>query len=146
MKPKKGKFKPVNPHKYNGNPTKIIYRSGLELKVMMRFDHDPQIIEWSSEEIVVPYRCKTDNRIHRYFVDFVIKVQQSNGKIKTYMVEVKPYAQTLEPKKGKKKQKTFINEVMTYAKNFSKWQAAKEYCKDRNWEFQIITEKEINGT
>jgi hypothetical protein len=145
MKPKKGKFKPLNPEKYKGNPTTIVYRSGLELKLMLRFDKDPQILEWSSEEITIPYQCKTDNRIHRYFPDFLIKLKKSNGSIETILIEVKPYSQTIPPKKGNKKQKTFINEVMTYAKNDSKWEYAKEYCNKKGWSFRIITEREING-
>lgn len=145
MAAKKGKFKPINPKKYKGNPTNIIYRSGLELKVMIRFDTDPQILEWSSEEIIIPYRCKTDNKMHRYFPDFLVKIKQSDGKIKTFLVEVKPYAQTLPPVKGNKKQKTFITEVMTYAKNHSKWEMAEEYCKNRGWKFIFLTEKEINS-
>ena len=145
MEAKKGKFRPINPHKYKGNPTNIIYRSGLELKVMLRFDTDPQILEWSSEEIIVPYRCKTDNRLHKYYPDFVVKMKTKDG-IKTFMVEVKPYVQTIPPKKGKKKQRTYINEVMTYAKNVSKWQFAEEYCAKRGWEFLKLTEKDIlNG-
>ena len=29
------------------------------------------------------------------------------------------------------------------SKNQAKWKAAKEFCKDRLWEFKIITEKEL---
>lgn len=112
---------------------------------MRKFDADPRYIEWSSEELIVPYRCRTDNRIHRYFPDFVVKVKRGNV-IETCMVEVKPEAQTKEPVKRKhQKHQTFITEVMTYAKNKSKWEAAEEYCKDRKWKFMILTEKDING-
>lgn len=142
MKSKKGIFRPTNPKKYKGNPTQIVYRSGLELKVMTRFDLDSQILEWSSEEIIVPYRCKTDNRLHRYFPDFVVKMKTKNG-IVTYMVEVKPYKQTLPPVKGKKKKQTFLTEVLTYAKNISKWESAEKYCAVRGWKFIKLTEKDI---
>lgn len=141
----KGVFKPINPKKYKGNPTNIIYRSLLELKVMIRFDNDPNIIEWSSEEHIVPYKCKTDNKLHRYFPDFVAKMRKPDGKIVTHMIEVKPASQTIPPVKGNKKKQTYLTEVMTYAKNHSKWEYAREYCKDRGWLFTIITEKEING-
>lgn len=143
--PKKGFFSPRNPHKYKGNPTQIVYRSGLELKVMLYLDKHPDVISWSSEEIIVPYRCKTDSRIHRYFPDFVIEMNKK-GKKEIMMVEVKPHSQTLPPKKStKKKQKTFITEVMTYAKNHSKWESARKFCESRGWKFQIITEKDIHG-
>lgn len=143
--PKKGPYKPKNPQKYKGNPTKIIYRSGLELSVMKHFDNHPQVVEWSSEEIIVPYRCKTDNKIHRYFPDFVVTFMK-NGVRETHMIEVKPFKQTQEPKKTPgKKQQVYLNEVMTYAKNYSKWEAAKEYCADRKWKFTILTEQQILG-
>lgn len=147
MEPRKGKFSPRNPQKYKGNPTEIIYRSGLELSVMKWLDTHPQVIEWSSEEIIVPYRCRTDNRIHRYFPDMVVTFVRE-GKKKTHMIEIKPYKQTCEPKKTPgKKQQVFITEVMTYAKNYSKWEAAREYCANRGWEFTILTEREIkNGS
>lgn len=142
--PYKGYYKPVNPKKYMGNPTQIIYRSMLEMKVMRYLDMHQQVVSWGSEEVIVPYRCKTDNRIHRYFPDFVVKMKKGNI-VETIMIEVKPDSQTKAPVKKTQKQKTYINEVMTYAKNTSKWDAAEEYCKDRGWRFMILTEKQING-
>lgn len=138
-----GKFQPKNPSKYAGNPNEIVYRSAWELKVMIGFDNHPSIIEWSSEELIIPYFWEGDGKMHRYFPDFKIKAKTGAG-IRTILIEVKPYAQTLEPvmKKGKRK-KTFINEVETYSKNQAKWIAAREYCLDRGWTFQIVTEKEI---
>jgi hypothetical protein len=79
----KGFFKPKNPDKYMGNPTNIIYRSSWELKLMIRLDEDPSIISWGSEEVVIPYRSPIDNRIHRYFVDFIVNKINRNGKKET---------------------------------------------------------------
>ena len=36
-----------------------------------------------------------------------------------------------------------MNEVRTYAVNDAKWKAAREYCKDRQMVFMILTEKEL---
>ena len=36
----KGIFKPINYKKYKGDPTKIVYRSSWELKVMSSLDSD----------------------------------------------------------------------------------------------------------
>jgi hypothetical protein len=141
----KGKFTPKNPKKYAGDPTKIIYRSSLELTLMKTFDEHPDIIKWASEEVIVPYRCPTDNKMHRYFPDFVIQKKSQDGTIKTVMIEVKPYAQTKEPKPPKRRTRRYLNEVLTWGKNSAKWAAAEEYCADRNWTFQILTEKEIRG-
>jgi hypothetical protein len=142
---KQGFFKPQNPHKYKGDPTKIIYRSGWELRCMSYFDLHPDVIWWSSEEKVIPYRSPVDGRMHRYFVDFLININNKNGKLETVMIEVKPKAQTQEPKKQKKITKRYINEVFTYGVNQAKWKAAEEYCADRGWKFMIMTEDEIFG-
>ena len=79
MKTLKGKFIPRNVAKYRGDYRNIIYRSSWELKFMKYCDMSPNIMEWGSEEIVVPYRSPLDGRIHRYFPDFYIKVRQSGG-------------------------------------------------------------------
>lgn len=136
-------FKPLYPEKYSGNPTNIIMRSSWETRFASWCDKNPSILKWSSEETIIPYRCPTDNRIHRYFVDFNIQVQQQDGKIKRYLIEVKPAKQCVPPVYPGKKTKRYITESMTYIKNQAKWDAAGEYCKDRGWEFKIITEKEL---
>jgi hypothetical protein len=110
---------------------------------MLYCDSSNNILEWCSEEIALPYRSPIDNRVHRYFPDFYIKVRESTGIIKKYIIEVKPKKQTLEPIPQKRKTKSYIYEVYEYAKNQAKWEAAREFCKDRKWEFKIITENEL---
>lgn len=138
----KGKFKPSYPQKYKGDPTNIIYRSLWERKFMVYCDKNEKILEWGSEEIALPYRSPIDNKIHRYFPDFYIKVNE-NGQIKKYLIEVKPKKQTIEPKVQKRKTKGYIYEVVEYAKNQAKWKAAREFCEDRQWTFKILTEDEL---
>ena len=139
----KGKFSPKNPKKYKGDPTNIVYRSLWELKVMKYLDENLNIVEWSSEELAIPYLCPTDNRWHRYFPDFIVKTKIKDGTTQTMILEVKPKKETVEPKKKKKVTKQYITEVMTWGKNQAKWRAATEYCADRNWQFKLITEKEL---
>lgn len=139
----KGKFSPKNPKKYKGDPTNIIYRSLWELKAMKDLDTNPNVLEWSSEELAIPYICPTDNRRHRYFPDFVVTVRTPDGKTKTKMLEVKPKKETKEPKKRKRVTRQYITEVMTWGKNQAKWKAAEEYCLDRGWEFLLITEDHL---
>ena len=105
--------------------------------------HD-HILEWGSEEIIVPYRSPVDGRMHRYFVDFYIKVQGQTGVVKKYLIEIKPKKQTLEPKKPKRKTPRYITEVTTYVTNQAKWEAAREGCADRRMEFLILTEEHLN--
>lgn len=139
----KGKFQPSFPDKYKGDPTNIIYRSLWERKFMVYCDKNENVLEWGSEEIVLPYRSPVDGKIHRYFPDFYVKVKESTGNIKKYLIEVKPKKQTVKPKVPKRQTKAYLREVYEYAKNMAKWESAKEYCKDRNWEFKILTEDQL---
>ena len=140
----RGKYYPSFPRKYKGDPTNIIYRSLWERKFMVYCDKNAKILEWGSEEIALPYISPHDSRVHRYFPDFYIKVQENTGKIKRYLIEVKPLKQTTKPKKQKRQTKGYIREAFEYARNQAKWKAAREYCADRMWEFKVITEKELD--
>ena len=139
----KGKYRPSVPSKYRGNPTNIIYRSLWELKFMKYCDSNQNILEWGSEEFFIPYTSPIDGKRHRYYPDFYIKVKESTGQVKKYVIEIKPKKQCLEPKPQKKKTKGYIYEVCEYAKNQAKWKAASEYCKDRMVEFKVLTENEL---
>jgi len=110
---------------------------------MVWCDKNKNILEWGSEEIALPYRSPLDNKIHRYFPDFYVKVRETNGSIKKMLVEIKPKKHCIEPKVQKKKTKGYIYEVKEYLRNQAKWEAAKEFCEDRQWEFKIITEDEL---
>ena len=140
----RGKYYPSFPRKYKGDPTNIIYRSLWERKFMVYCDKNTKILDWGSEEIALPYISPHDSRVHRYFPDFYIKVQENTGKIKRYLIEVKPLKQTVKPKKPKRQTKGYIREAFEYARNQAKWKAAREYCADRMWEFKVITEKELD--
>ena len=140
----KGKYKPTHPRKYKGDPTKIIFRSLWERKFMVYCDQNKNVLEWASEEIALPYRSPVDNKVHRYFPDFYMKIKETNGAIKNYVIEVKPLKQCSPPKRTKKGQtRGYMREAYEYAKNQAKWQAATEFCKDRQWEFKVVTEKEL---
>ncbi len=139
----KGKYYPSFPRKYKGDPTNIIYRSLWERKFMVYCDKNDNILEWASEEIAIPYRSPVDNRVHRYFPDFYMKVKERGGKVKRYVIEVKPAKQTKPPVKPKRQTKGYIREAYEYAKNQAKWKMAREFCADRQWEFKVVTEKEL---
>jgi hypothetical protein len=138
-----GQFRPRNPKKYIGDSNNIIYRSTWECKVMSWLDLNDNIISWASEEVIIPYISPVDNRYHRYFPDFLVKVKTREGTTKTMMLEVKPKKQTKPPEPQKRKTKQYINEVVTWGINQSKWKAAEEYCLDRGWEFKILTEDHL---
>jgi len=138
----KGIFKPKNPQKYKGDAKNIVYRSSWELRVMKWFDDHPDVLWWASEELVIPYYSPVDNRMHRYFPDFVAKMRVNGGKVMTYVIEVKPEFQT-KPPTQKKRTKKYIQEAATYVVNQSKWKAADEFCHEHGWQFKVVTEKDL---
>jgi hypothetical protein len=138
----KGWFRPKNPQKYKGDASNIVYRSTWELRVMKYLDDNPAVIWWASEEIAIPYVSPIDNKVHRYFPDFIVRMRRRDGSEKTSMLEVKPFKQTQEPTR-KRKTKVFITEMATYAVNQAKWKAADLFCLEHGWQFQLITEKEL---
>jgi len=109
---------------------------------MKYFDDHPNIVWWSSEELAIPYISPVDGKRHRYFPDFIIKVQRKDETVMTYVIEVKPEAQTKKPTQ-KKKTKKFLQEAATYAVNQMKWKAADEFCHEHGWQFKILTEKDL---
>ena len=106
-------------------------------------DTKDYVICWNSEEIIVPYRDPLKGHWRRYFVDLYAQMMGSDGTIKTYLIEIKPKYQTIEPIKKNRVTQKYINEVYTYAVNQTKWKYAEEYCKDRGWEFKIMTEDDL---
>lgn len=136
-----GRYTIKDTTKYKGDPTKVFFRSLWERQVFRWADSNPDVIAWSSEEKIIPYRCKTDGRVHRYFVDLF--VQFKNGQ--TLLVEIKPKKQTIAPIQPARKTKRYVTEVLTYVKNQSKWEAAQQYAKSQGWEFVVWTEDHLKN-
>lgn len=137
-----GEFRPRNPQKYIGTYP-IIYRSSWELKAFQRFDGNPNVLEWASESIIIPYSDKASGRLRRYYPDLYAKLKLKTGEIVTYIYEIKPKREAQPPDRGSKTEKRFLRECLTYARNVSKWESAARYCKQRGWRFKIITEEEL---
>lgn len=145
-RPIKSRFKPSNPKKYQGDPNNIICRSSWERKFCLWCDKNENILRWASEEFSIPYLSPVDHRVHRYFPDYLIEVKEKGGKVKKYVVEVKPKKQTMPPKKRSRVTQSYINEMKTYEVNRAKWKAAEDFCLDNGVEFKIITEDNLfNG-
>ena len=136
-----GRYTVKNPKKYEGDFNKVKYRSLWERQAFKWLDNNLGVIGWSSEEVIVPYRCKTDGKVHRYFVDLFIRTK--NGKV--FLIEIKPKKQTLPPKKPSRKTKRYLSEVMTYAKNQSKWEAATAYANKYGMTFEVWHEDTLRS-
>ena len=135
-----GRFYPCHPEKYVGDHTKIIYRSSWEKKLMIYLDTTSSILVWASEETPIMYISPLDGKPHRYFVDFLVKFQDSKGEIKKAAIEVKPHKQCFPPKAPKRQTQRYINEVCTYAVNESKWKSARAWCLKNGFEFWLLDE------
>jgi hypothetical protein len=138
----KGWFTPKNRSKYKGDSENVVYRSSWELRVMKWLDENPSVIWWASEELIIKYKSPIDQKIHRYFPDFIVRLKQKNGTESTVVIEIKPYKQTVKPVQ-KRKTNRFLQEAATYAVNQEKWRAADLFCKEHGWQFKVLTEKDI---
>ena len=137
----KGKYKIKKPEKYLGDYTKVIYRSLWERQAFKWCESNSRVKAWNSEEVVIPYKCKTDNKIHRYFIDLFVEMDDGE----CILVEIKPKKETNPPKKPSRKTKRYINEVVTFVKNQSKWEAANQFANHKGWKFQIWTEDTLSN-
>ena len=138
---KQGVYTPTT-GKYKGH-SKPIYRSSWELKFFRWCDSNPNILEWTSESVAIPYTSPLTGRTHRYIVDNTVVIREGK-KIAKYLIEIKPKKQTIKPKQhGNKKESTILYENMTYVKNQAKWAAAEKWCKSRGYKFQILTEDHL---
>lgn len=136
----KGYFKPRHPEKYVGDLNKIVYRSSWELKLMDFLDVASNVIQWNSEDVVIPYYNPVDGKMHRYFMDFWVRYKTPQGHEVRKLIEVKPHAQTQPPRKPLKITQSYKRAVITYATNQAKWKAARLFCEEKDMIFEIFTE------
>lgn len=143
---KQGKYIPKNPDKYKGT-LPIVYRSSWEHRVFYFLDHNTSIEMWASETIVISYKYSLDNKMHRYYIDVNFIVNDKNGDQKRYIIEIKPFDQTIPPKLPKKKSpkamKRYNQALITFQKNQDKWTYAKAWAKKNGYIFDIWTEKTL---
>ena len=137
----KGKFRPQNREKYKGNASNIVYRSGWELDFMKYLDRQPRVLQWNSEEIIIPYKSPIDGKWHRYYPEFWVKTSNSES-----IIEIKPKKQTKPPKENPKHRRRYLREVKTFVVNEAKWKAAEEFCENKGLQWQIMTEDTLRNT
>ena len=139
-----GKYKVNNKAKYVADLQEVIYRSSWELKYMKYLDRQPNVLEWASENVIIPYYNPVEKKTRRYFVDFYVKIQNPEGLIKKYIIEVKPASQCRPPKQRKRISTKYKNDLKRFIMNQSKWKAARKWAEKRGMEFVILTEKELD--
>lgn len=138
-----GQFIPRNPEKYIGKYP-IIIRSSWERKMCQWLDANSNVIQWSSESHCINYFDPVMEKRRRYYPDFFVIVKTKDGKHKKFLIEVKPYHETIPPKRGRKSESTIRTQELNYLTNMSKWKAARDYCRKMGIdEFKLLTEKEM---
>jgi hypothetical protein len=138
-------FVPRNPKKYRGIGP-IILRSQWEGVFARWCDNNPDVIEWASESVAIPYYDPVRRKARQYYPDFIIKVRGADKREGTWLVEIKPYKEVMKPdNKNNKSLKSKLYENTTYMTNIAKWRAVTDFCKKRGMQFRIITEKELFG-
>jgi hypothetical protein len=137
MKFSQGIYKPKNLEKYVGKSLPR-YRSSWENMFMRFCDHNPNIIQWASESIRIPYKDPLTGKHTIYVPDFIIVYVDKNMQQHVEMIEIKPANQTLKENVGKNP----YNQAQ-YIKNMAKWEAASHYCKQRNIKFRVINEHDL---
>lgn len=142
---KQGTYNPINAAKYIGK-AKPIFRSSWEVKAFIALDRNPKIIKWGSESIIIPYIDTTRGyETHRYVVDLFFTTLNQNNQQEKWLIEIKPYSQSVPPKTSKRKNPAkLLNEAVTYQRNQDKWKSAVNFCKNKGWHFAVWTEKGIN--
>ena len=136
-----GKYTLNHPEKYVGDVNKVIYRSSWELHAHKFLDNNPNVIEWGSEVVVIPYVKPTDKKVHKYFIDLYVKYKNRSGEIVRELIEIKPKKQTRASRSRNRKHKLY--EDITYAINSAKWQAAKQFADKNGFKFTILTEDQL---
>lgn len=135
---------PKNPHKYMGDISKVFCRSSYELIACRWLDHTPEILKWNLEGVHIKYFDPIRKKERTYIMDFVAEAVQRDGSSKVFLIEVKPYKQTLKPTKSVfGATRTHTAAMNTYKTNSAKWDAAKEYALQNGYTFLIWTEKNL---
>lgn len=131
-----GAFTPKNPQKIVGNK-KAQYRSSWELRVMSFLDEHPNVINWGSECVHIPYVNPLTGKSTFYVPDFLIKYTDAKGTHRVELVEVKPKKETLWEAAKSKRDKAYV------ILNTAKWQAAAAWCAKNGVSFRILNEDDI---
>jgi hypothetical protein len=131
-----GEFIPKNPQKLIGN-ARPFYRSSWELTVMNLLDNHPNVIQWASESVSIPYVNPLTGKRSMYIPDFLILYKDKTGRQRAELVEVKPNKEAIAENAKSKRDKAAL------MVNTAKWAAAMLWCKKNGISFRILTESDL---
>jgi hypothetical protein len=136
-----GIYEVQNPDKYVGK-RRPRYRSGWEMSFMKFCDTNPNVIQWASESIQIPYRNPVTGRLTHYVPDFLITYRDRNNTLKAELIEIKPRGQATIQEGQRPRDRAVV------AVNMAKWDAATKWCRKQGISFRVITEDHMfrNGS
>ena len=142
---KTGVYQPKNRSKYIGQQSPI-FRSSWQLQAFVSLDKNPKILRWASQAIAIPYiDTARQNTRHKYIVDLYFEVANAQSQIEKWLIQIKPYSQSVNPKATKRKSTgKLIMEQAIVQTNHCKWEAATQFCKEHGWHFGVWTQHGIN--
>ena len=135
-RPRTGQYKPAHPEKYNGTYP-IIYRSSWEQEFMQYCDNHPDVLQWASEPVSIPYRDPITGDQKIYIPDFLVTFVNNQRTTLTRLIEIKPLH---EARPNHARNGVDAGLVM---RNQAKWQAARAWAMRRGIEFIEMTEAEM---
>ena len=103
-------------------------------------DTHPNIVQWASESLKIPYEDPFTGKIRNYIPDFFIVYVDKQGLLHREIIEIKPLSQSIEEAAKSKKD---LEAIML---NEAKWTAAYAWCKSQNIKFRIMTEQQLYKT
>lgn len=141
---KSSKYKLINPEKYIGDIHNIICRSSWEHRFCTYCDLNESIVKWSSEPVGIDYYSPIDEKLHKYYVDFYIKIKLEDETEEEWIVEIKPENQRTKPVfegyMTTRKLKSYNDKLKTYIINQAKFRAAIKWAAKRGLKFKVIDE------
>jgi hypothetical protein len=136
MKFHQGIYQVKNDQKYIGSRAPR-FRSSWELTFMRMCDSHPNVIQWSSEPVRIPYKHPFTGKQSMYVPDFLMIYINKKGRKIAELIEIKPKKQTtLESIKSQQ-------DKVNYLINRSKWMAAGEWAKRKGIRFRVLNEDSI---
>ena len=149
----KGYLNALHGHYYPTHPEKVIskdnllpaFKSRLEYLMMRYCDITDAVVKWAYEPAfaIIPYFDKAHNKNRHYIVDFVLWVKGPKDSYRQIWIEIKPYEQTIPPKKTARVTESTVDAWQTYITNQCKWKAARKFCNSHGIDFLVITENEL---
>lgn len=113
------------------------YRSGWEHSFMRFCDLNPNVLQWASESIQIPYRHPLTGKLTHYVPDFLITYRDRNNTVQAELIEIKPLGQSVIQEGQRPRDRAVV------AVNMAKWDAATKWCRKQGIRFRVINENHM---